>query len=239
MTKQKKSFLEQALERAGKTQEQIAEEIGVTPQAVSKWINGQAEPRPSHIRALCKALNITFQEYADECFGTDVESDKNTKIEKKEPVLVEARTINQENTNDVEVRFYRSIVSPKYVSLNQILNLKNDKRHYVIQVKDINGTHFIGVYIVNGTIKITEDIRKDNWTAVFISLAQLIVGRGEVITCVDIVDKYIVERLAFEISNGMEPYNGENFFGHYENLIELSYFDKIRIKWRKRWTKKR
>lgn len=50
------------------TQRDLGEELNVSPQAVSKWENGQAEPDASTIKKLCKLFNITTDEllYADE-----------------------------------------------------------------------------------------------------------------------------------------------------------------------------
>ena len=46
----------------GLTQEQLAEKLGVSRQAVSKWETGTAEPSTSNLLALAKAFNISPEE---------------------------------------------------------------------------------------------------------------------------------------------------------------------------------
>lgn len=48
----------------GLTQEQLAEKIGVSRQAVSKWENGLATPELENLRALCTVFQITLDELA-------------------------------------------------------------------------------------------------------------------------------------------------------------------------------
>ena len=47
------------------TQEQLAEKIGVTNKAISKWENGKCMPDYSVIELLCKELDITLAELLD------------------------------------------------------------------------------------------------------------------------------------------------------------------------------
>lgn len=42
----------------GMSQEQVAEALGVSRQAVSKWENGTAEPSTSHLLALAKLYEV-------------------------------------------------------------------------------------------------------------------------------------------------------------------------------------
>jgi transcriptional regulator with XRE-family HTH domain len=51
------SWLGRQIRRAGKTQVQLAEELGLTRAAVSAWITGRAEPREETKRLIAKALN--------------------------------------------------------------------------------------------------------------------------------------------------------------------------------------
>lgn len=46
----------------GLTQEQLAEKIGVSRQAVSKWESGLATPELENLRALCAVFQITLDE---------------------------------------------------------------------------------------------------------------------------------------------------------------------------------
>ena len=48
--------------RCGMSQEQLAEKLGVSRQAVSKWETGTAEPSTSNLLALAKAFGIPPEE---------------------------------------------------------------------------------------------------------------------------------------------------------------------------------
>ena len=44
------------------TQEELAEQLGVTCQAVSKWENGTSDPSTSNLLALAKLFGISVEE---------------------------------------------------------------------------------------------------------------------------------------------------------------------------------
>jgi len=48
-----------AREISGKTQEQVAEQIGVSRTAVSRWELGEIEPNIQNLLSLAKALNVS------------------------------------------------------------------------------------------------------------------------------------------------------------------------------------
>jgi transcriptional regulator with XRE-family HTH domain len=54
--------------RAGLTQRQVAEAIGITVQTVSNWENGVRTPKlsPKETMSLCRVLNCSLEELADE-----------------------------------------------------------------------------------------------------------------------------------------------------------------------------
>lgn len=54
------------------TQEQLAEQLGVSNKTVSKWENGKSMPDYSVIQALCKALHVTLPELME---GADAAPD--------------------------------------------------------------------------------------------------------------------------------------------------------------------
>jgi transcriptional regulator with XRE-family HTH domain len=58
--------LKRLREKAGLTQEELAEELGITRQSVSKWELGINEPDLPTVRALCRILNCTYDELLDE-----------------------------------------------------------------------------------------------------------------------------------------------------------------------------
>lgn len=51
--------------RQGLTQRQLAERVGVSDRAVSKWENGRGAPDVTLLRALCDALNIKIEVLLD------------------------------------------------------------------------------------------------------------------------------------------------------------------------------
>ena len=50
----------------GMTQERLAQRMGVTPQAVSKWENGTSDPSTSNLCALAKLYGIPVEELLHE-----------------------------------------------------------------------------------------------------------------------------------------------------------------------------
>lgn len=53
-------------EQKGYTQEYMAEQLGVSRQAVSKWENGATEPSTSNLFALAKLFDIPIEEFMKE-----------------------------------------------------------------------------------------------------------------------------------------------------------------------------
>ncbi|MEQ1621452.1 MAG: helix-turn-helix domain-containing protein [Methylococcales bacterium] len=53
---------QRAIEAAGLTQTAIAEELGVTREAVSQWLNNKSFPRPNKLLQLGKLLNLAFND---------------------------------------------------------------------------------------------------------------------------------------------------------------------------------
>lgn len=56
------SNAQQAIEVAGLTQTAIADELGVSKEAVSQWLNHKSFPRPNKLLQLGKLLNLTLNE---------------------------------------------------------------------------------------------------------------------------------------------------------------------------------
>lgn len=76
---------------AGLTQEQLASQLGVSRQAVSKWENGAALPDIDNIAALCKIFNISSDRFVLPCIDSidntsnwDAEIINNNSIPKKD-----------------------------------------------------------------------------------------------------------------------------------------------------------
>lgn len=51
-----------ALDLLGWGQKQLADEVGVTPQAVTNWMKGADFPRPDKLLKIAKALNLSFEQ---------------------------------------------------------------------------------------------------------------------------------------------------------------------------------
>ena len=49
--------------RLGMTQELVAQSLGVSRQAVSKWESGTSEPSTSNLLALCKLFGVSPEEF--------------------------------------------------------------------------------------------------------------------------------------------------------------------------------
>ena len=56
--------------RLGLTQDQLAERMGVTAQAVSKWESGASDPSTSNLLALARLYGVSAEELLREAAGT-------------------------------------------------------------------------------------------------------------------------------------------------------------------------
>jgi transcriptional regulator with XRE-family HTH domain len=61
------NLLRDARERLGKTQGQVAEEVGVTQATVSNWESGEATPRPSKWSRISEVYGVSFKRLAEHC----------------------------------------------------------------------------------------------------------------------------------------------------------------------------
>lgn len=59
------SYIAQKRRTRNLTQEQLAEKLGVSNKAISKWENGKCMPDYSIIQTLCDALGVTLPELMD------------------------------------------------------------------------------------------------------------------------------------------------------------------------------
>lgn len=71
--------------RSGLSQEQLAERIGVTRQAISKWELGSSTPELENLLALCECFGITLDELVREDEVTALSEDANTVESSAEP----------------------------------------------------------------------------------------------------------------------------------------------------------
>lgn len=81
------SFIADRRKDNGLTQSQLAETLGITDKAVSKWETGKSMPDPSLFCPLCDLLHITL----NELLAGEFISDENLK-EKSEQILLDVVT---------------------------------------------------------------------------------------------------------------------------------------------------
>ena len=86
-------FIQECRKKVGLTQMQLAERLGITDRAVSKWETGRALPDSSIMMELCKILKITVNDLLN---GEVVTLDNYN--EKTEKILVEL--VKQKEEND-------------------------------------------------------------------------------------------------------------------------------------------
>ena len=65
--------LQEVRRRSGLTQEQFAERLCVSRQAVSKWETGTADPSTSNLLALAKLFGVSAEELLRQVDRTDAE----------------------------------------------------------------------------------------------------------------------------------------------------------------------
>lgn len=80
--------------KSGLTQKELADELHVTYQAVSRWENESAEPSIDVLKALCGILNCSINELLE---MEKEETPKEEKIQKEEKVQIVERVIVQES----------------------------------------------------------------------------------------------------------------------------------------------
>ncbi len=86
-------FISECRKNVNLTQMQLAEKLGITDRAVSKWERGLAMPDSSIMLELCKILNISVNELLN---GEKVSMENNN--EKKQQILLDmTREIEQKN----------------------------------------------------------------------------------------------------------------------------------------------
>lgn len=90
------NFIKECRKKSNMTQNDLAEKIGVTDKAISKWENGRGLPDTSVMLDLCKELNITANEllsgeYLKENYQENAERnllELNRKNEKKRNTII-------------------------------------------------------------------------------------------------------------------------------------------------------
>ncbi len=86
--------------RAGLSQETLAEQVGVSRQAVSKWECGDAVPEPAKLLALARLFSVTTDWLLDDTLG-----DPQPQPEQKESAA-QAQTLNSEPNHTSQTNYY-------------------------------------------------------------------------------------------------------------------------------------
>ena len=74
-------LLSEYRKRAGLTQKEVGDHIGISSQAVSKWENGQAEPDIDTLYRLAELYNTTVDELVGRSSGgTNINKEEKTKL---------------------------------------------------------------------------------------------------------------------------------------------------------------
>jgi transcriptional regulator with XRE-family HTH domain len=99
------SFIADRRKEAGLTQKQLADTIGVSDKAISRWETGKGMPDTSIMSDLCEALNINVNELlSGECLNADSYSGK------AEEIMVNLVKDVHENKSDKKATTYALII---------------------------------------------------------------------------------------------------------------------------------
>ncbi len=146
------AFISERRKAKGWTQSQLAEKLGITDKAVSKWETGRSMPDLSLFMPLCTLLEITLNElFAGECI-----SEQNLK-EKADEVLMSviASWLGQEK----QISTAPSIVTKTVLDVQNVSKRYQTKSHAVLAVKDISFQiphgSFVGIMGASGCGKTT------------------------------------------------------------------------------------
>ncbi|NMA06020.1 MAG: helix-turn-helix transcriptional regulator [Acholeplasmataceae bacterium] len=87
------------------TQDELAEKLFVTRQALSKWENGQSAPTIDNILLLSRLFNVTFEEIL--CLNEKTEFDKKDLFKNHDRYLIINKIISGELVVKLEDVFYQ------------------------------------------------------------------------------------------------------------------------------------
>ncbi len=103
--------------QAGLSQEQLAEKLDISRQAVAKWESGQSAPSTENLLRLCEILNVSLEslitaEPTASAQPTDKEMTENPPKQPDMQTTVEAvRAYEQQKTQSRRNRFYLNLIS--------------------------------------------------------------------------------------------------------------------------------
>ncbi len=146
------AFISERRKAKGWTQNQLAEKLGITDKAISKWENGRSMPDLSLFIPLCGLLEITLNElFAGECIP-----DENIK-EKADEVLMEV--ITNWLGNDKGKLKADEVTQKNVLEVQNISKIYETEGNSVLAVNDVSFQvaqgRFVGIMGASGSGKTT------------------------------------------------------------------------------------
>ena len=100
------------------SQEHVAERLGVSRQAISKWEKGQSEPTVNNLIQLANIFEISLSELVDPHENSNEQSDLEKKPDRKKPNPILQKNCNY-RTNRISVQLHIGNVSASAAGLSK------------------------------------------------------------------------------------------------------------------------
>lgn len=127
---------------ANMTQDELADLLFVTRQALSKWENGKGVPSADTLLALCKIFNVSFEEIL--CLDEKIDVDKDNIFKGHQRLFIIKKIINNETNIYLPDVFYQFSPSERMLVLKAI---KEKKIHTDIDELYVKLTNSEKVYL--------------------------------------------------------------------------------------------
>lgn len=83
--------LADAIKRSGKSQSEIAAELGISPSRLSNWVSGENEPPFAYLAALCRLTDVS----ADEILGLPTRGPARLPDQSAAQIVAQVRKVQQ------------------------------------------------------------------------------------------------------------------------------------------------
>ncbi|MBQ6817575.1 MAG: helix-turn-helix transcriptional regulator [Bacilli bacterium] len=127
---------------ANMTQDELADLLFVTRQALSKWENGKGVPSADTLLALCKIFNVSFEEIL--CLDEKIDVDKDNIFKGHQRLFIIKKIISNETNIYLPDVFYQFSPSERMLVLKAI---KEKKIHTDIDELYVKLTNSEKVYL--------------------------------------------------------------------------------------------
>lgn len=127
---------------ANMTQDELADLLFVTRQALSKWENGKGVPSADTLLALCKIFNVSFEEIL--CLDEKIDVDKDNIFKGHQRLFIIKKIISNETNIYLPDVFYQFSPSERMLVLKAI---KENKIHTDIDELYVKLTNSEKVYL--------------------------------------------------------------------------------------------